>query len=190
MWLRRFYNEDGSGGGAGGEKLDPAELAALRKFKADTEAAQAKIADEQRKAAEAEAKKRGEHEQLLKAKDDELGAATERLKALEARETARLDAVAKRNKERIKGLPEKFQGIVPEGLDADATASFLDKLGEAVGTEEVVVGARRAAGKVGVNIPPACRAEFDRYGAHLGGTVEDWYEQNWKPRQKRTAAEA
>lgn len=194
MRLYRFHDPNGDGGdpgkGKGGDDLTAKELAELRKFKSDREAADLQAAEAKKKADDEAAKKRGDHEALLKSKDDELKGATERLKALEAKEKTRLDAVGKRNEERIKALPEKFRKVVPAGLDADATADFLDNLAGAIGEEDVATGARRPTGTASKSIPAECRAEFDRYGAHLGGTVEDWYTNNWKPRQKRPAAEA
>lgn len=185
MHLWRFLDKDGEGGdaGAGDDKgakgaadATAQELADLRKWRQERESADAKSADEKRKADEAEALKRGEHEKVLKAKDADLTSTKAKLAEYEARETKRGEAVAAKNKARIEALPERARKLVPGGMDPDAVSAWLDEAADFLGgDEDPVRGARRAKTTEEPEIPEAAKAEWERNIKHLGLSLKDWF---------------
>jgi len=102
------------------------------------EAAQAKLAKIEADAKareEAALAEQGKHKELAEVKGQEAKTLREQLKerddklaAYEAKEQARLDEIATRNKERIKGLPEEVRKDVPKNLDPESLASVLNAL--------------------------------------------------------------
>lgn len=114
-----------------------------------------------------------------------------RLDELEKRETARIERVSARNNERIKGLaPEVAAALGPimGKLDADELADWLDtSLPKLVASATVTrpAGSQARDHKQGEDaIPAAATADWKRFGEHLGVTEREWFENNWKPRQK------
>lgn len=126
----RDPNGDGGGDpnkGATPKADDPPkgdDVSALKARLAELETAAQARADADRKAQEAEAKKRGDFEKLLADKD----ATIERLSALEKREAARVKALGERMEAKIKTLPKDRQSLIPAILkaDPDALAEFVE----------------------------------------------------------------
>lgn len=126
--------DPGEGGGAGGgapdpnklekppEKPDPrdVELAELKKWRAEKEAADKAKTEE-------EAKKKGEWEGLHKQEKARADAAEARLAELEKEKTARLKALKGENEEALKILPKELQELAPAADDPEALAGWLKK---------------------------------------------------------------
>lgn len=119
--------EGGAGGGEGGKGKDPrdAELAELREYRVKAEAAAARRADDEKKAADEAAAKRGEHEALATKYKGELDEANTKLAGLEKRETDRLAKVDAANKDRVAKIPEDRRSLVPPSLRGDDLADYL-----------------------------------------------------------------
>lgn len=152
----------------------------------ESAAAERATADE---AAAAEAaKKRGEYEALYTESETKLAAATQKLDALTARETARLERVKAANAERVEALPENLRALIPDGLDLDAQAAQLARV-EALATEPTFpAGTRRGSGKApALVIPEACKAEAERHGKD----PEQWFKTVWSlPHRRKARGEA
>lgn len=164
---------------------EPADVVGLRKALAAERAARqaaAKEAADLKAAREAEsaeaARKRGEFEALYNATAPKLTAAEERLAAYEAREKARTEAVTARNASRLAALPEPFRGLVPEGLDPDATTAQIERL-EGIARAQTFpagsgAGAGAGAGKKAAP-PPECVAYARGLGKTTPEAVEAFY---------------
>ena len=186
------------GGGAGDDKGKSeadglkAAVAAERKGRQDAESRLAKIEADSKAAAEAAAAEKGEHKKLYDDLAPKHKEATDRLKALEARETARVEKVATRNAERIKALPEttrKLASGLADKLDADALADWLEDAAPVLGDTTRPAGTVKGKGGGGEDpIPPAAKTEWATYGQRLGISERDYFENTWKPRQKPATA--
>lgn len=101
--------------------------------RAKRQAAEARISELE--AAEAErarkaAEEAGEYRRLYEADRARADELAKRVAAFEAAEKARLDAVAARNVERIKALPENLRGVVsalPDGTPPEVVSALLDR---------------------------------------------------------------
>ena len=165
------------------EKAGEAAAKAGEAAKAATDEGLEKAAN----AAEA-AKKRGEYEALYTESETKLAAATQKLDALTARETARLERVKAANAERVEALPENLRALIPDGLDLDAQAAQLARV-EALATEPTFpAGTRRGSGKApALVIPEACKAEAERHGKD----PEQWFKTVWSlPHRRKARGEA
>jgi len=151
-----------------------AELSALKKWKAEQEAAQARTAEERKKADEEAAKKRGEFEQLYTAEKTEKAKLDAELKTLRERESARQKVLGERNEAALKTLPAEIAALAPAGADADTLAGWIERAAKAAGQERPAGGAPRGAPGPGakVKLTPEQEAEAVRRGL----TPEKWAE--------------
>jgi len=93
-----------------------------------------KLMDEQAKLAADLAAARRQIEELSAAKtraqelEQQMATLAAERDTYAAKERTRVDALAAANVRRVEALPEQFRGIVPAGLDADATAEHIAKI--------------------------------------------------------------
>lgn len=125
--MRKFHlsPDDSTGTGDSSKAADkPDEVAALRARVAEYEAAEAKRKADAAKAAEEEARKRGDFERLLAEKEEKLG----KLAEYEKREAARLKRIGEKNEAKLKALPKDRHSLIPDVLkaDPDALADYLE----------------------------------------------------------------
>lgn len=144
---------------------DPAaqELAELRKWRAEREAADKAKAEE-------EAKKRGEWETLHKTEKERADKAEAELGTYREQEKARVKALKAENEEALKALPADIQALAPEGATPDQLQAWIKRASKAVPDT-------RPAGTVNGGKPPpkvvlteAEKAEAKRRGL----TEEQW----------------
>ena len=116
-------------------KPDPrdAELADLRKYKAEREAETAKAAKAKKEADDAEALKRGEHEKLLAAEKATKAELEAKVAAYEAAEAKRMKETEARNLKRVEALPANIKALVPTKLSPTDLADWLDSVSAATG---------------------------------------------------------
>lgn len=158
---------------------------ALKAARGENGALKARIAELEAAEAEREraaAEEAGEFKRLYEEATAKVSTLTETVSAFEARETARVEALTARNSERIKALPEQLQTLVPEGLDADATATWLDRAAQL--PAESARGGFRGTGKTASEeIPQECVEEAKKYGKD----PKQWFETHRARFTKKTA---
>ena len=135
-----------------------------------------------RATADAERAANGEASALLAERDAELAAALEQIAVHDKATAARTARLAKDNKTRTAKLPEAWRALVPDGLDAEATARHLTRIEGMTGEDGAPVGTRsRAPTRKEPKIPQACIEEAARYGRD----PLIHFDTVWKPRQER-----
>lgn len=102
-----------------------AELAELRKWKAERDAADKAKSEE-------EAKKKGEWETLHKTEKERADKAEAELTTYREQEKTRLKAVKAENDEAIKALPAEIQALAPEGASPDQLQAWIKRAAKAV----------------------------------------------------------
>jgi len=177
-----FLSDSAPGGGdpnakPGDKAADkaPDEAAALRAKLAEYEAKEAARADAERKAAEADAKKRGDFEKLLAEKDERIG----KLSELEKREAARIKRVGEKVEARIKSLPKDRQALIPAVLlaDPDAAADYLETNWSLLSGAPAGEGTDRPAAKAapGEMTDDKVPADIAAEARHHGKAPAAWY---------------
>ena len=158
-------------------------LTAERKRRQDLEQRLADIEKTQREAREADAKRRGEFEQLYQTASSELEATRAQLADFQAREDGRLKKLTEANTARLAALPESFRALVPDGMTPDLVAEQLTKL-ESVITQNTPTGGipPRTGAIAQDKIPTQCLKEAERYGY---SDARVYFEKIWKPRMER-----
>lgn len=164
----------------------------LKALQAERQQRQA-LADElaRIKAAQAEAErvaaeKTGEFKRLYEEAAPKLKGLEEKVSAYEAREAKRLEALQKRNEERIKAIPEDLRDLVPE-LEPEAKADWLDRFSAKTQTIDTRPRGGRAGGgdKPDADaIPEALKAEVTAEAQRYGKDPAVWYKTH-KPRFDR-----
>jgi hypothetical protein len=169
--LRLPFRAEGDAGGAGEPKVDPPagqkadEVSALKEQLAKLLAADAKRLDAEKKAADADAKKRGEHEQLLKVKEQEAAELADKVKGYEKAEAARLAKIDAANAKRIKEIPEIRRSLVPAALTVDALDDYLTTNWPLLKGDETSTGTRRATtGADDIALTPQIIADAAKHG--------------------------
>lgn len=131
---------EGEGEGKGAPSGTPDPLTAAQARVAELEAAVAKREADDKAAAKiaAEAKKRAEGKtaELLAERDAELAAIREKLSGFEAKETARVEALAKANDKALKALPESVRKLAPKGADADTLSQWIADAADLAGVAQ------------------------------------------------------
>jgi hypothetical protein len=186
--------DDGVGGGGGGADAAAGQLAALQAERAKRQAAEDRLAaiEAASKAAEEErAAKAGEYKNLYDPLKAEHEKATARITEFEKREAERTERVKTRNDARIAALPEKAaKALAPiaAALPPEALAEWMDDhLADLVAEAAPARPAGTIAGTGRAEpIPPEATVDWQKYGKNLGVTEREWFEKNWKPRQKKT----
>lgn len=200
MRLRRLCMDQngGEGGGGADDSTKTVPLAALQAERAARAAASEKAANLEKRLADIEAAnkaadedraaKAGEHKQLYDALKPEHDKATARLAEIEKAEKRREERFSAKNKDRLAALPDAAQKAlkpISGTMSAEDFADYLDEHAATFGAVEVSAGTRRADGrKAEEAIPADASADWQKFGKHLGVSERDWYEKNWKPRQK------
>lgn len=112
-----------------------ARLAALEEAATKAAADKAKAVRDAEAAERAKAKASGDLLKVTEGLERDLLAAREELAALrveadglKAEKAARIEALTASNSERVAKLPEQFRDLVPDGLDADATARHIERV--------------------------------------------------------------
>ena len=189
--FQRFFAPDDGGGGGGGEKTVPVEaLQAERAKRQELEARLAKIEADGKAADEKRSQEAGDYRKL----HDELKPAHEKataeLEALRKAEAKRLERISERNSARIKALPEAAQKAlkpIASAMTPDDLADWMDEHGATFGAVIRPAGTISGAGRGHEEaIPAEASAEWQKYGKNLGVSERDWFDKNWKPRQKKT----
>lgn len=168
--LRLPCRAEGDNAGTGEPKVEtPAveDVAALKAQLATLQAADAKRAADAKKATEADAKRRGDHEQLLTAKDAELATLAERVASYEKVEAARLAKVEAANAKRVKDIPEARRSLVPASLKGDELDEYITTNWALLKGDDLATGTKRATGTADLDekdVPADIAAEAARRG--------------------------
>lgn len=147
------------------ERGQLAALKAEREKRQAVEAELAKFREERAEAERAAAEKRGEFEALYGTEKERADTLAARVAEYEARETARLEALTARNKERSEALPDHLKPLVPPGLDPDALSDWLTKASELAEPEGGHPRGTRSRGAGPQGIPAEALAEVQRLAA-------------------------
>jgi hypothetical protein len=171
-----------SGEGSQARGLQQA-LTAERKKRQELESRLAGIEAAQREAQEAEAKRRGQFEDLYETASAELANARQELADYKQRESDRLERIIGANQQRLAALPETFRALVPDGLAPDLVAEQISKLEAVLVQNTPTGGIPPRTGKVAEDkIPTECIKEAERYGYT---DARNYYNRVWKPRMDR-----
>lgn len=198
MTVCRSPDGDGGGGGgadAGGGEGQTVPLTALQAERTKRHELETRLAAIETSAAaerERAAAEAGRYKELYEPLKAEHETAKGRLSEFERREAERTERVQARNETRIKAFPEaaaKALAPLAAKLSPEDLADWLDEHAPSIIAE---AGTTRPAGTVAGNgrkteepIPAACTTEWQTHGKRLGITERDWFETNWKPRQKK-----
>ena len=170
-------NGQGDQGGAkpADERANAGILADLKRERAARQAAETEaktLREAADKASREQAEKAGEFQKLYEGLKPQYDDLTAKYNALTKRETDRLEAVAKRNTERRDALPENLRGLVPEGLDADATTAQIERLEALAKGQTFAAGTGAGAGSGGAK-KPTIPQEAREYAIRLGKKTDD-----------------
>jgi hypothetical protein len=131
-----------------------AQLEAERAQRAELEAAQ-------RAAADSALAEQGKFKELFEKTEAEKKALEEQHNALVARETARVEALTKANKERRKALPDPLTDLIPSGLSPDAEAEHLVKLEKHLADLEKAAGTAPGNGAFSSGVRPPGQSQTE-----------------------------